>query len=150
MYQIITASEAHQEFIINAQLKMARETENLSLDSNTVANGVAAVFKDPQLGYYLIAKKEEECVASLLITYEWSDWRNGTVWWIQSVYVDPAHRKKGVFKKLYQEIKNRVQNNEGVVGLRLYVDKTNQSAQKVYTKLGMNGNHYSLFEWMKE
>jgi ribosomal protein S18 acetylase RimI-like enzyme len=85
----------------------------------------------------------------LLITYEWSDWRDGVVWWIQSVYVRPDARQKGVYAGLYQHIKELVGNDPEVSGIRLYVDRRNTGAQQVYARLGMNGEHYQVFEWMK-
>ena len=84
-----------------------------------------------------------------MITYEWSDWRNGNVYWIQSVYVLPEYRGKGVFKEMYLHIKLSVKETPGLSGIRLYVDKHNHRAQKVYNKIGMDGSHYQLFEWMK-
>ena len=88
-------------------------------------------------------------VASLLITPEWSDWRNKTILWIQSVYVVPSYREKGVFKAVYNHILNLVSKDPAIGGIRLYVDKTNQRAQQVYARMGMNGEHYQVFEWMK-
>jgi ribosomal protein S18 acetylase RimI-like enzyme len=89
-------------------------------------------------------------IGCFLITYEWSDWRNGTVWWLQSVYVMPAHRQQGVFKKMYDHIIGSISGDPAVTGLRLYVDKSNSRAQNVYRSLGMNGDHYTVFEWMKK
>ena len=87
-------------------------------------------------------------IGSLLITYEWSDWRNSFVWWIQSVYILPAHRRKGVFKDLYLHVRETALQN-GVAGLRLYVETENMTAQKTYTAMGMNSDHYKMFEWLK-
>jgi len=84
-----------------------------------------------------------------MITYEWSDWRNGMVWWIQSVYILSEHRSSGVFRKMYEYIQHIVSEKENVMGIRLYVDKTNIIAQKAYNKLKMDGEHYKLYEWMK-
>jgi ribosomal protein S18 acetylase RimI-like enzyme len=85
-----------------------------------------------------------------MITYEWSDWRNRNIWWIQSVYVKPEARRKGVYAAMYAHIKNLVQADPSIGGIRLYVDKTNTPAQHTYSKLGMNGDHYQVFEWMKK
>lgn len=148
-YEIQIATKEHAAFIVDFQIKMALETESLTLDRNTVTKGVQAVFKNPSLGQYFIAKEKNKVIASLLITYEWSDWRNAKVWWIQSVYVCPENRRKGVFSQFYSLIKGLVEKSEDAGGLRLYVDKTNVSAQKTYQKVGMNGEHYQLFEWMK-
>ena len=131
------------------QLEMALETEHLQLDKNTVERGVAQVFADPSKGTYYVAEKDGQVIASLLTTYEWSDWRNGTVLWIQSVYVRPAFRGNGVYKKMYRHIQQLVDRDDRLKGVRLYVDQTNSRAQQVYEKLGMTAEHYQLFEWMK-
>jgi ribosomal protein S18 acetylase RimI-like enzyme len=111
--------------------------------------GVLAVFNDENKGVYYIAEDENIVISSLLTTYEWSDWRNKITLWIQSVYVLPDYRNKGIFKMMYQYVKNFVEKSNKYTGIRLYVDKTNKIAQSVYEKIGMNGNHYSTFEWMK-
>lgn len=131
------------------QLEMALETENLQLDKNTVDLGVEQVFQDSTKGTYYIAEKDGQVIASLLTTYEWSDWRNGTVLWIQSVYVSPAFRGNGVYKKMYHHIQQLVDRTPELKGIRLYVDQTNNRAQQVYQKLGMTAEHYQLFEWLK-
>jgi GNAT superfamily N-acetyltransferase len=135
--------------IINFQLAMARETEGLDLDVEITSKGVYAVFDEPALGRYFIAENDDATVASLLITYEWSDWRNGMVWWIQSVYVVPPYRNRRVYAGLYAHIRNLIAEDESIRGIRLYVDERNKTAQEVYTRLGMNGEHYRVFEWMK-
>ncbi|WP_299580776.1 GNAT family N-acetyltransferase [uncultured Sunxiuqinia sp.] len=131
------------------QLEMAMETENLQLDKNTVTLGVEHVFNDRAKGTYYVAEKNGQVIASLLTTYEWSDWRNGTVLWIQSVYVLPAFRGSGVYKKMYQHIQQLVEKDSNLKGIRLYVDQSNTRAQQVYQKLGMTAEHYQLFEWLK-
>ena len=135
--------------IAGFQIAMARETEGLELDPATCALGVRAVFDDPSKGRYFVASVAGEPAASLLITYEWSDWRNGVVWWIQSVFVTPEARGRKVFSGLYAFIADLARADEGVRGLRLYVENKNISAQKVYAALGMSGDHYSVFERMK-
>jgi ribosomal protein S18 acetylase RimI-like enzyme len=135
-------------FIIDSQIKMAKETENMDLDPPTVAQGVATVFGPSVMGDYYIAETNGERIACLLTLLEWSDWRNGNVVWIHSVYVMPEHRGTGIFPKMFAHLKEKVQNSN-LRGLRLYVDKTNLNAQKVYEKLGMTKDHYHLFEWMK-
>ncbi|MBX2913628.1 MAG: GNAT family N-acetyltransferase [Cyclobacteriaceae bacterium] len=135
-------------YIIDFQLKMALETEGVQLDYHTVTEGVHAVFKDATKGAYYVALEAGKVVGSLMTTYEWSDWRFGTVLWIQSVYIVPEARGKGVFKKMYQHIQQLVTPQSGYRGIRLYVDKTNVAAQKVYESLGMNGEHYQMYEWM--
>jgi len=128
---------------------MAWETERYKLDLPTVLKGVEAVLKKEGLGIYYVATVEDELVGSLLTTYEWSDWRNGTVLWIQSVYVDSRYRKLGIYASLYSYIKTLVDADETLKGIRLYVDESNTAAQEVYTRLGMNGEHYRVFEWIK-
>jgi ribosomal protein S18 acetylase RimI-like enzyme len=128
---------------------MAQETESIQLDFHTVTNGVHAVFEDATKGSYYVAVENDTVVGSLMTTYEWSDWRCGTVIWIQSVYIIPTHRGQGVYKKMYEHIQSLITPESGYRGIRLYVDKTNLAAQKVYEKLGMNGEHYQVFEWMK-
>jgi GNAT superfamily N-acetyltransferase len=142
------AVPADASAIIEFQLAMARETEELELDRDVLTAGVHAVFADPALGRYYVAEENGKVIGSLMITYEWSDWRNGTVWWIQSVYVIPEFRRRGVYAGLYGHVKEMVEQST-VRGLRLYVDKRNVPAQDVYTRLGMNGEHYLVFEWMK-
>ena len=136
--------------IIDFQLKMALETENLTLDISTLTKGVCQLFEDPAKGRYYVAEENKQVVGCLMTTYEWSDWRCGTVLWIQSVYIDANYRGKGVYKKLYDHIQQMVIAEPELRGIRLYVDKTNQAAQSVYQKLGMNGEHYQMYEWMKK
>jgi GNAT superfamily N-acetyltransferase len=135
--------------IIEFQQAMARETEELDLDRDILTRGVYAVFADAGLGRYFVAESGGIVVASLMITYEWSDWRNGMVWWIQSVYVTPAHRQRRIYAGLYQHVRMLVDNDSAIRGIRLYVDRRNAAAQEVYTRLGMDGGHYQVFEWMK-
>lgn len=143
------ANNSEFETIADFQLKMAFETESLKLNKDTVKKGVQAVFNDPSKGQYYVIEDQEKIVSSLMTTYEWSDWRNSQVIWIQSVYVIPEYRKKGVFKLMYNEIKRIVHNNPAYSGIRLYVDLSNINARKVYEAIGMEGNHYQLFEDME-
>jgi GNAT superfamily N-acetyltransferase len=135
--------------IIEFQIAMARETESIELNRHICSRGVEAVFEDRTLGRYFVAEAGANLVASLMITYEWSDWRNGVVWWIQSVYVRPEFRRRGVYAGLYAHVRQIAENLETVKGIRLYVDRRNEPAQEVYRRLGMNGEHYQVFEWMK-
>ena len=135
--------------IIEFQLAMALETEELTLDREVLTRGVQALFDNPNLGRYFVAESEGRVVASLMITYEWSDWRNGMVWWIQSVYTIPEFRRRGVYAALYQHIRAQVEPQPDIRGIRLYVDTRNVGAQQVYARLGMEGEHYKVFEWMK-
>jgi GNAT superfamily N-acetyltransferase len=149
MITIRKAITADAPAIIDFQKKMAWETEQLTLPPEIITNGVKAVFINPSLGQYWVAEKEDNVIASLLITNEWSDWRNTTVWWFQSVYVLPAYRRTGVFRAMYSHIKNEAEK-QGVAGLRLYVETNNSRARKTYEALGMNNRHYAMYEWLKE
>jgi GNAT superfamily N-acetyltransferase len=122
--------------IIDFQQKMAWETEHLTLEPEIITKGVNAV-------------ESGIVVASLLITFEWSDWRNTYVWWFQSVYVLPAFRRMGVFRSMYLFIKAEAEKQH-VAGLRLYVETNNSRAQKTYEALGMKSEHYTMYEWLKE
>ena len=135
--------------IVEFQLAMALETEQLQLHEPTVVKGVAAVFADQSKGIYYVAETDGKVVGSLLTTFEWSDWRNGTVLWVQSVYVRPEFRKKSIFSRLYKHIQEKVVSNSDLRGIRLYADKTNTSAHGVYEHLGMTAEHYQMYEWMK-
>ncbi|MBI3219049.1 MAG: GNAT family N-acetyltransferase [Bacteroidetes bacterium] len=148
----ITIREATEKDItslIDFQLKMALETENLTLDIATLTQGVKRLLKDSTKGRYYVAVENEAVIGCLMTTYEWSDWRCGTVIWIQSVYINGSDRGKGVYKKLYLHIQQMVEADPDLRGIRLYVDKTNLAAKEVYTRLGMNGDHYQAYEWMK-
>jgi GNAT superfamily N-acetyltransferase len=149
MIIIRKATPEDAEVITDFQQKMAWETEKISLDTDTVTKGVKAVFSDNVLGQYWVAEDEGRVVASLLITYEWSDWRNAHIWWFQSVYVLTAHRRTGIFRSLYIHIRNEAERI-GVAGLRLYVETNNSGAQKTYEALGMKREHYEMYEWMKK
>ncbi len=127
---------------------MALETENINLEKDVVTKGVEAVFKDITKGQYWVAEINNNVVSSMLMTKEWSDWRNKWVLWFQSVYVLTKYRNQGVFKEMYKRLKNDVLESDNYAGLRLYVDKTNTKAQNVYKNLGMNSEHYNFFEWM--
>jgi len=135
--------------IVAFQCRMALETENLTLDQSAVAAGVRTVLEDPARGRYWLAEINGHCVGCLLTLPEWSDWRNGTVLWIHSVYVRPEFRRRGVFRALYQYLRRMVEDNESLKGLRLYVDKRNRPARTTYEVLGMDGEHYQLYEWLK-
>ncbi len=148
--KIKRAIKEHASIISNFQIKMALETEDLKLDFDIITNGVLAVFDDPSKGEYWIAVQDEKIIASMLMTPEWSDWRNKTVLWFQSVFVEKEHRGKGVFRIMYEKLKAVVESDPNLGGLRLYVDKENINAQQVYEKLGMNGDHYRFYEWMTD
>lgn len=125
---------------------MAQETENKLLDEAIVSKGVNNLFAQPDFGFYLVAEQDDELAACLLITYEWSDWRNGLFWWIQSVYVDDNYRCMGIFRKMYEYLQTQSNEKDEVCGLRLYVEKDNHHAQQTYRALGMSETDYLLFE----
>ncbi len=133
------------DFLVDANAAMAQETEDKPLDRDLLTRGVAAVFDDPARGFYLVAERAGERAGCLLITREWSDWRCGDWWWIQSVYVLPAVRRHGVFRALYDHVDAQARATPGVVGLRLYVEWENARAQATYRALGMEQEHYHLF-----
>ena len=124
---------------------MARETEGLELDADVLERGVRGVFAQPQRGFYLVAERAGEAVGGLLVTFEWSDWRNGDFWWIQSVYVVPQARRDGVFRALYAEVERRARAAKAA-SLRLYVETENARAQATYERLGMRCCHYAMYE----
>jgi len=143
------ATEADLPFIVNCQLNMALETENLALNDSVVNKGVEAVFNDPLKGFYIVGESGDTLCSCLMITLEWSDWRNNWVWWLQSVYVMPPMRQSGIFGMMYAFVKSLVSEKTDVAGIRLYVDNTNLRAREVYKRLGMTDEHYRVFEWMK-
>lgn len=125
---------------------MALETEGKRLESDTLKNGVEAVFDDDKKGFYVVAENDGVIVSGLMVTYEWSDWRNRWFWWIQSVYVAPNYRGKGVYRQLYDYVLEKAVEKNDVCGVRLYVEKGNHHAQKVYEKTGMEQSHYLMYE----
>ncbi len=149
MIEIRKGKLSDTERIVELQVRMAQETEGLGLDKTVVGRGVQGVFQEPARGTYWVAEEKGKVLGVLLAIPEWSDWRNATVLWIHSLYVIPEARGQGVFKKLYLNLQKQVQQSPEMAGIRLYVDKQNKSAQKVYEKLGMNKHHYELYEWLK-
>ncbi|MEZ5290049.1 MAG: GNAT family N-acetyltransferase [Vicinamibacterales bacterium] len=141
------ATPADRDALVEGNAAMALDTEQLRLDPDTLRRGVEAVLRGQAPGRYWVVEKDGAVVGQLLITYEWSDWRNRPVWWIQSVHVAPDARRLGVFRTLYAHLRREAQA-AGAGGLRLYVDETNTRAQQVYAALGMDGGHYRVFEDM--
>lgn len=148
MISIRKATIEDAQIIVDFQQKMAWETEQMTLAGDIVSKGVNAVFQKTNLGEYWVAEDSGNIVASLLITYEWSDWRNSIVWWFQSVYVLPDWRRTGIFRSMYLHIKGEA-DKQGVAGLRLYVESNNSRAQQTYEALGMQSEHYRMYEWLK-
>ncbi len=146
-FEIIKALPQDVAWIAQAQVLMAKETENLELNPEEVVKGVSFIFTNTTRGFYVVVKQGQQAVGCLMVLNEWSDWRNGDVWWIHSVYVLPAYRRLGIFKSMYEYVEDLARSS-GVRGLRLYVDKSNLKARNVYEKLGMSKDHYELFEKM--
>ena len=145
----ITVREATRkdpESIVRFQEGMALETEGKALDEALLRNGITAIFDSSQKGFYLVAEADSVVVGSLLITYEWSDWRNATFWWIQSVFVDANWRRKGVYRTMHDYVVNVAKSRKDICGIRLYVERTNTIAQQTYKDLGMTHSHYDLYE----
>ena len=140
------ATDADALTIAAFNVAMAHETEHKMLDATTVNTGVRGLLSRPEYGFYRVAETEGRVIGCLLVTFEWSDWRNGLFWWIQSVYVPPGFRRRGVFKALYQSVATDAGNTPGVCGLRLYVEQDNSTAQQTYCALGMTETQYRLFE----
>lgn len=128
---------------------LAFETEDKKLDMQVLTKGVSALIEDENKGVYYVCEIEGEVIAQIMYTFEWSDWRNGTFLWVQSVYVNKEHRGKGVFKSLYNHVKSICDNDEGICGIRLYVEKENYVAQKTYKSLGMEQCNYYMYEYEK-
>ena len=127
---------------------MALETESKILAAENLLPAVEAVLRDPRHGFYVVADAGREIAGSLLVTYEWSDWRNGRIWWIQSVYVRPAHRRRGVYRTLHEFVRERARAAGDVVGIRLYVERENAAARRTYGALGMTETPYRIYEEM--
>ncbi|WP_019529363.1 GNAT family N-acetyltransferase [Dasania marina] len=125
---------------------MAMETEHMTLAPEVILAGVRNLITNPHRGFYLVAEVEDKVVASLMVTTEWSDWRNGEFWWVQSVYVQAAWRRQGLYTRLYNKVKQLAQQQGDVCGFRLYVEQDNHIAQQTYKQVGMAETHYKLFE----
>lgn len=141
------AAIADADAIAQWNIAMAWETESKALDPDTIGRGVRAVFDEPRRGFYLIAELDGAAVGCLLVTYEWSDWRCGDFWWVQSVYVAPEARRAGVFRGMYAHVKSMA-GGADAVGVRLYVETENERAQATYNGLGMERCHYYMYEAM--
>jgi ribosomal protein S18 acetylase RimI-like enzyme len=140
------AQSTDTPIIVAFNCQLASESENRHLDQDRVAAGVAALFKSTERGQYFVAEVDGAVVAQLLITYEWSDWRNGMFWWIQSVYVVAKHRRSGVFSNLYQTVSKLAKQDPTVCGLRLYVEQENDGARDTYLSRGMSMTGYEVME----
>ena len=149
MNELLSIRPAHEgdlPFLVDCNAAMAWETEEKTLDRELLARGTRAVFADPARGFYRIAERQGRPLGCLLVTREWSDWRNGNWWWIQSVYVIADARRSGVFRALYADLESDARSSEDVVGLRLYVEKENRAAQATYAALGLSDSGYLLLQ----
>jgi len=135
------------ETIVKFNHNLAKETEDKELDLEILTKGVKAILSDSSKGQYYVYVIDGKVVGQIMHTYEWSDWRNGTFLWVQSVYVDENHRRKGIFKELYNYVKQTCDNDEGIAGIRLYVEKENFNAKATYKSLGMDECNYHMYEY---
>lgn len=146
-YRIRTAVRADTDLLARFNQNMALESEDKPLDADRIKAGIAGLFDRPSEGYYLIAEDHRgEPAGALMLTFEWSDWRNGRFWWIQSVYVHPEHRRKGVYSALHEHVRDAARADPESCGLRLYVERQNTGAQETYRAMGMVETHYRLYE----
>ena len=148
MLSEINIREAHKgdlAILVQNNQALAEETEALQLDSDVLREGIEQALKREEC-HYFVAVIDEKVVGQTMITYEWSDWRNGIIWWIQSVYVHPAHRKQGIFSSLFKHIESLAKINPQVKALRLYVMQNNNAGKETYQSLGMNDSGYIVFE----
>ncbi len=143
--RIRAANPGDIETLAGFNLAMALETEDRALDRERLRAGVDGVFADPRRGFYRIAEVDGDSIGALLVTFEWSDWRNADWWWIQSVYVKPAQRGRGVFSTLFETVEGEARS-AGACGLRLYVERDNLRAQQTYRRLRMDESHYLMYE----
>ena len=143
------ARAADAQTIADFNAAMALETEHKHLLPEVIGAGVRRMLEQPQAGFYLVAESDAQVIGCLMVTYEWSDWRNGRFWWIQSLYVRPDWRRRGVFRGLYAHLKEMAAADPDVCGFRLYVEKDNTGAQQTYIDLGMELTEYRIMEELK-
>jgi len=136
--------------IVSFSAAMALETEGRRLDLDRLHLGTIALFESPARGFFIVAEQEQgdrrQLLGQLMVTYEWSDWRNGAFWWIQSVYVDPAWRRQSVFRRMHETVMATAKTSPNVCGVRLYVEDSNRAAQAVYRRVGLTPSSYAIFE----
>jgi ribosomal protein S18 acetylase RimI-like enzyme len=144
--KIRKAALADLSVIADFNVRLAQESEDLALDPARVEAGVGAILTDPAKGIYYVAEAAGAVAGQLMITYEWSDWRNGNIWWIQSVYVKPEFRRAGVFRALFHHLLALAKSQKDVCNLRLYVHSENARASQSYERLGMTRTKYEVFD----
>ncbi len=140
------ARPGDRDIIADFNSRIAEETEDSVLDPAHIVPGVAALLADAAKGRYWLAVDGDRVIGQIMVTYEWSDWRNGVLWWIQSVYVEPTYRRRGVFSALYRHVESLARADRGVAGIRLYVEKDNLRAQATYESLGMTATPYKVMQ----
>ncbi len=145
-YLIRPATAADTDVLVDFQQAMAEETEDKGLNTARLRSGISYLLEHPSEGFYLVAEADGMAAGSLMVTFEWSDWRNGRFWWIQSVYVHADHRRRGVYSALHEAIREQARTDPQGCGIRLYVEKENTAAQATYQALGMIETHYRLYE----
>jgi len=141
-----TGQEKDIDTLVKFNIALARQTERKQLSPSIVTKGVQTLFKNPQHGFYVVAEIADEIVGCCMVTYEWSDWRCGLFWWIQSVYVKPEFRRRGIFRTLYEFLKQKALHEKNVCGFRLYVLQSNHTGQNTYAGLGMKEIPYNFYE----
>ncbi len=146
MLVIRIATKSDVTDLVSFNQAMALETEGKQLEDAVLLKGVSAVFEDAKKGFYLVAEENGRIIGGLMVTTEWSDWRNGWFWWIQSVFIRPEGRGQGIYRRLYQHVKDMATGDGNVCGFRLYVENENKNAQAVYEKLGMEKTYYLMYE----
>lgn len=144
--KIRLAAETDKTALVAFNQAMALETEEKTLDPDKISNGVAAVFADEKKGFYVVCEDGNEIAGGLMVTYEWSDWRNAWFWWIQSVYILPDYRGQKLYSRMYDFVKGKAAESGDVCGFRLYVETENLNAQNVYDAVGMSRSHYVMYE----
>ena len=144
--QIRQGQQSDLSALVQFNQAMANETEGLVLDEQTLSLGVKTLLDHPEKGFYLVAEAEGQILGSLMVTYEWSDWRAKDYYWIQSVYIRPQNRRQGIYGKLYQAVKEIAEKNGGAASFRLYVEQENSKAQQTYQALGMEKSYYLMYE----
>lgn len=145
-WTIRRATPADTAVVVEFNRRLAFESEDKILDLDLLHAGVAAVLADANKAWYFVAEERGQIVGQIMITFEWSDWRNGWIWWIQSVYVPAEHRRRGVFRSLYEHVASAARQDPHVIGLRLYVERENHNAQQTYLRLGMKETTYFVLE----
>lgn len=144
--QVRDALERDAAVIAEFNTLLALESENMRLAPDVIEAGVKAMLADRSMGRYWVAETDGRVIGQIMVTHEWSDWRNGVIWWIQSVYVDGDHRRRGVFSRLYRHVESLARHDPGVCGIRLYVERDNARAQRTYESLGMRMTGYQVMQ----